>query len=174
VRPVGVGIAPPGILGVDLGQALEVGAILGIHVSNMSRIVAWASIVRLTSDPQASGWPQLPLQYRPMPSRHQPRFAAWPVAAQPGAVRPQQRLADPALLGLAGEAVLEPVQATAHDVLGGRLAVGLHVPAVHPHRGEPGNRAWSAAASSRIRVVRNSVSMPSSARTRSTSASVPW
>jgi hypothetical protein len=49
--------------------------------------------------------------------------------------RPQQRLADPALLGLAGEAVLEPVEATGHGGFGGWLDSGLHVVAVHPYRG---------------------------------------
>jgi hypothetical protein len=48
--------------------------------------------------------------------------------------RLQQGLTDPTLLGSAGEAVLEPVQPTANDVFGGRLAPGLHVTAVHPHR----------------------------------------
>jgi hypothetical protein len=39
---------------------------------------------------------------------------------------------------MAGEAVLEPVQATANEVFGGRLAPGLHIAAVHPHRGRAG------------------------------------
>jgi hypothetical protein len=73
---------------------------------------------------------------------------------------------------LAGKAVLEPVQATANDVFGGRLAARLHVTAVHPHVGEPGNRACSTAAWSRIRLVRTSASMPSLARIRFTKASV--
>jgi hypothetical protein len=37
--------------------------------------------------------------------------------------RLQQRLADPVFLGLDGEAVLKPVQATANDVLGGLSGV---------------------------------------------------
>jgi hypothetical protein len=52
-----------------------------------------------------------------------------------GANCPQQRLADPAFLGLAGEAVHEPVEATANDVFGGRLAARLDITAIHPHRG---------------------------------------
>jgi hypothetical protein len=50
-------------------------------------------------------------------------------------VRVHQRLPHPALLRLARKAVLEPVQATAKDVFGHRLAAGLNVTAVHPHGG---------------------------------------
>jgi hypothetical protein len=53
-------------------------------------------------------------------------------SAWPG--RPQQRLAYPTRLRLADEAVLQPVQPTANDVLGGGLAARLHVLTVHPHR----------------------------------------
>ena len=87
--------------------------------------------------------------------------------------RLQQGLADPTLFGLAGQAVLEPVQPTANDVFGGRLAPGSTSRPSTRTVGEPGNRARSAAAWSTIRLVRSSVSTSNSARTRSTKASVP-
>ena len=48
---------------------------------------------------------------------------------------PEQGLADQALLGVAGKAMLMPVQATVQAVLGGRLAFGNDIAAVDADRG---------------------------------------
>jgi PAP2 superfamily len=79
-------------------------------------------------------------------------------------------IADQALLGVAGKAMLMPVQATVQAVLGGQLAFGIDIAAVDAHRGDPTNRARSAVAWSLILVARTSASTPRSAATRSTSA----
>ena len=52
--------------------------------------------------------------------------------------RVHQRLPHPAFLRQAGKAVLEPVQATAKDVLSDRFAARLNVSAVHPNGGRAG------------------------------------
>jgi len=59
----------------------------------------------------------------------QSQCGVWPLSFG----RPQQRLADPALLRLAGEPVLEAVEAAGERVLAGWLAAGLDVVAVDPH-----------------------------------------
>jgi hypothetical protein len=75
------------------------------------------------------------LQYRLVPRRPPAPVRSMVVAAQLRPAASSSASRTQILLGLAGETVLEPVQATANDVLGGRLATGLHIAAVHPHRG---------------------------------------
>ena len=75
-----------------------------------------------------------------------------------------------AAMGVAGKAMLMPVQATLQGVLGGQLAFGVDIAAVDADRGEPTNRARSAAVWSVIMVARISASTRNSAATRSTSA----
>lgn len=47
----------------------------------------------------------------------------------------QQGIADRALLGVAGKAMLMPVKATLHGVLGSQLAFGIDIAAVDSNRG---------------------------------------
>jgi hypothetical protein len=79
-------------------------------------------------------------------------------------------MTDRVFLGVAGQAMLMPVQATVQGVFGGQLAFGIDIAAVDAHCGDPTNRAPWAAAWSVIMVVRTSASTPSSAATCSTSA----
>jgi hypothetical protein len=91
--------------------------------------------VYLRHDPQPLAGHNLLVLYRPAASRYPSSVRRMAGGRSTGAGCTLQRLADPALLRLAGEAVLEPVQATAKDVFGGWFAARFHVVAVHPHGG---------------------------------------
>jgi hypothetical protein len=84
---------------------------------------------------------------------------------------PQQGITDRALLRVAGKAMLMPVQATVHGVLGGLLAFGIDIAAVDSNCGRAHKPGVCGRGLVADMMVRTSASRWRSARTRWTSAS---